>query len=315
MQRFNELSKETGVDLLNSFMVVGLKGANLLLLQDAHELDLRYDRHSLDVSLVTQQTAGAVSNLLRGQFVRWNLMDEDSADSYWGAMHASLRFSKHSRLLLVSGKSAGVTSLSAVSGRTKVDLEVAVLSPKYFNVAFRFLQLRDDSGNVGKTQWGPSDSRWLVNKLNWVYGPQANISFQLADSDWVNVDVNAASVDVTQPLQGTDFLKYVAGSKSKNADLTVFFVQKYITVDKRGFSETFLDQNICVVEDKPPLPVIKGADPFLVDLAHEVAHFLRFDENPIPLDDHHNRPNVLLSRAIQSARVDKELVKKINSPN
>ena len=161
-----------------------------------------------------------------------------------------------------------------------------MLSPKYFDIAFRFLQLRDDSGNVSKTQWGPSDARWLISKLNWIYGPQSNISFRLADADWVNVDVKADAMDLNKPLQGADFLKHAAGSKSKTANLSVFFVRNYLTVDKRGFSETFLDENISVVEDKPLLPVTQGADPFLVNLAHEVAHFLRFEEEGTREDDH-----------------------------
>lgn len=168
---------------------------------------------------------------------------------------------------------------------------------------------------MSKTQWGPSDARWLISKLNWIYGPQSNISFRLADADWVNVDVKADAMDLNKPLQGADFLKHAAGSKSKTANLSVFFVRNYLTVDKRGFSETFLDENISVVEDKPLLPVTQGADPFLVNLAHEVAHFLRFEEEGTREDDHHNRPNVLLSRGVQSARLDKQLVKKINSPH
>jgi hypothetical protein len=61
------------------------------------------------------------------------------------------------------------------------------------------------------------------------------------------------------------------------------------------------------VEENPKsLPVVDDADPFLVNLAHVVAHYLGAD--------HHDRENVLLSTGRQSTRLDRGLVLAINPP-
>jgi hypothetical protein len=129
--------------------------------------------------------------------------------------------------------------------------------------------------------------------------------------------VNSDDIDLKKPLTGQNFLKYLAGDKSKTADLTIFFVPKYISADKIGLSETFPVQGISVVEDAAAteLPVIKGADAFVVNLVHEVAHFLHFRQDASPRNIHHDRQGILLSSKLQSTRLDSGVVGLINCPD
>jgi hypothetical protein len=306
MHGFREIFKETGVDPVSHSMTVGLHGSNLVALHDAAGFDLRFDHSKLEVSQVTRETLSRASIALHRQFVLWNLAEEESARSYTAAMHAAANFGMRSRLFLVKGKVRDSAEIDAVSSRSKLELYVSVVPHLAFTVALRFLKLRDPSGAVSSTQWTPADARWLISKLNWVYGPQANVSFQLLDADWVTADVHQSD-----PLTGQEFLERVVSRKSHSADLTIFITRMYQSVDKIGVGETFVEEHVCIVMDNPPLPVTPGSDPFLVNFAHEVAHFLIDD--PGDTNYEHNRPGVLLSRGLQSTRVDMPLVNLINS--
>jgi hypothetical protein len=306
MHSFTAVFKETGVDPLNRFMVVGLRSANVVVLHDAKGVDLRVDNKKLEVHQVTREQGNNVLSAFYDQFIKWNLVAEDSMKAYWGAMHNSLNFGLHSRLLFVTGKVPGLTEIKAVYRGIPLTLEVAVVPHLFFTVAFKFLQHLDESGNMKvMTPWEPSDGRWLINKLNWIYGPQANITFEMVEADWVKID---KSLD--QPLSEKNFLNYVVKQKNKRADLTIFFVGRWKGGEASG--TYFANEQAAVVEGNPNDPVGPGADPFLVTLAHEVAHFLTFEQDSVTF--HHDRPNVLLSTGLQSTKLDKQLVFQINTP-
>jgi hypothetical protein len=82
-------------------------------------------------------------------------------------------------------------------------------------------------------------------------------------------------------------------------------------------SETFPDKGICVVEDAAAteLPVVKGSDAFVVNLAHEVAHFLNYKQGSGERNIHHDRQGILLSSKLQSARMDSGVVGLVNCPD
>jgi hypothetical protein len=287
-------------------MVVGLGDANLVGLHDAKGFDLRFDRGKLDVFQVTRDQVSRVSTILHDQFIKWNLVDEESARSYWGSMYNTLNHTSHSRLLFVNGKKNGLSEIAAVSGSTSVKIEVAVVPHLSFTVAFKFLQHLDESGQMKTlTPWDPSDGQWLIKKLNWIYGLQANISFELLDSEWVRVDKVLG-----EPLGEAAFLNFVVDKKNKNADLNVFLVGRWKGGEAGG--TYFANEKAAVVEGNPTDPVAPDSDPFLVTLAHEVAHFLTFEQ--VSAVFHHNRPDVLLSSGIQSSRLDKQLLLQVNSP-
>ena len=298
MPKFTQLLKEAGVDSPHNFMVVGLRGSNLVGLHDAKGFDLRFDHSLLEVRQLTREQFPQVSNTLYDQFIAWNLINEDSAKAFLGTMHTNV--GPRSRLLLVTGRMRGLASINAVHAGITFKLEVAVVPSQNFTVAFKFLQHPDESGNISTTRLNPSDARWLINKLNWIYGPQANISFEMVEADWVKVDKILG-----ESLNKEAFLNHIVERKNKSADLNIFFVRKWKGGEAGGTH--FPEEEAVVVEENPKsLPVVDDADPFLVNLAHEVAHYLGAD--------HHDRENVLLSRGRQSTRLDRGLVLAINPP-
>jgi hypothetical protein len=316
--KFDEVYPEAGVNPRDNFMVVGEGRANVVAVQGANGLALPAKSSKLEVSEITDgKSFSTVTNALNAQFLGWNLKDEASTKDYLAAVHGKLN-SSDLRLLYVKGGGHGETRLELGSGKTRIAMDVAVMPAKTFQIAFRFVQLTDEETREKKTKWAKSDAQDLLNILNWTYGPQANISFKLADAEPNPVTVPREKVHLEDAFFGGSFLKYVVGTKNKSADLTVFFVKDYISVDKNGLSETFQDEKACVVTDKPAIPVIKGEDSFAVNFAHEVGHFLQNVQNPEDfkngMSGHHDRENILMSRGVQSTRLDETLMKRVNKP-
>lgn len=319
MLEFKEVFKETGVDLRSSSMIVGSRTSNLVILQDAEGYRLDPKPPKIDVIQVNPTTRNQVFNALILQFKSWGVSDSD-AKTYMSVAQTLLsRFP----ILSVTGKMAGDTTITAKKGSATIPLKVTVLDHLDFDVAFKFVALRDESGNdLGTTEMKPSDADSFIDKLNWIYGLQANVSFRLTEADVAKVQIAGAGTDgLVQslakggPLTGQAFLNFVVDKKSDKADFTVFFVRNYISVDKIGFSETFWSEDACVVIDHPETSIVVpyGYDAFLVNLAHEVAHYLiDTKRGNASKDDHHSRQNILLSSSSQTTRLDKSLVDLIN---
>lgn len=329
MLEFKEVLKETGLDAFRSFMTVGLDRTNLVVLRDAKDFHPRQNGNIV-VTEVNDKTLTQVSNILTFQFNKlWGISGDD-VKRYMAAMHSFVRSPHADRLLAVSGKMIGETKIRAVNGRAGINLNLSILDHLDFDVAFRFVGLRDESGNVdlGTTEKSSSDAPSFIEKLNWVYGFQTNVSFRLADVYDVKVQIPRrgdkdqdnsqliASLQKGGPLTGSAFLKYVLAQKSEKADFTVFLVRKYLDDDKMGISKTFWKEDACVIEDHPELDGVAvpyGYDPFLVNLAHEVAHYLIDDKRgDDKLLGHHERQDVLLSQLSQTTKIDKLLVDLIN---
>jgi hypothetical protein len=308
MFRFATIYKETGVEPEEGYMAVGLKGSNLLAVMGVDEsktLDLRFDSSKFDMQAVTREGLARISGVLSEQFLRWGLVADDSAKNYWGVVPAFVTGARRARLFLVTGKVPGTFPITAVNGAAQVKLTVVVLSRARYSVAFRFVQHLDTSNRMTDlTPWNPSDARWLTNKLNWIYGPQANITFSLADADWAKVNKHFDG-----PVAEDAFKKLILGSRGQAADLAIFFVDKWKGGEAAG--TYYADTKSAVVESNPAdLPVMPGYDPIVVNLAHEVAHFLLYEELGYLPNHPHNTKN-LLSDALQSSRLGKSTLSQI----
>ncbi len=252
MPKFTELLKETGIDPQNNFMVVPLGGSNLVGLHNADGFD--YDHHRLEVNQVTREQIHRVSNNLYDQFnLTQGLVDEtDSWKAYWAAMHNSLSFGSHSRLLSVTGKMRGLTDIKAVQGGLILNLNVAVVPRDRFTVAFKFLQHLDGSGKPKiPTRWRPSDAKWLISKLNLIYGLQANIFFEMVEADLVRVDKTLG-----EPLDSKAFLSHIVKGKNQNADLNIFLVGRKWNGTEGDAGGSFRRSKLSSSQTNPKLQVL-----------------------------------------------------------
>ena len=161
---------------------IGRDRYNVVVLQDADEFRL-LPNHKLDVKEISSRDIlSNIISLLLSQFGSWNLKDSSNAKAFSDALTA--RFSKpDARLLLVKGKIKGATRLEASHGKQKLGINVFVLPPKSISVAFRFVKVSDSAGNPLDRVKDASQNQALLNVLNWTFAPQANVSFDLADTD------------------------------------------------------------------------------------------------------------------------------------
>ena len=78
----------------------------------------------------------------------------------------------------VTAKGTGVPEFKATRGNISVKLDVGLLPRKDFKIAFKFLRQLDSSGKeINATKWKPEDAPWMLTRLNWTFGAQANIFF------------------------------------------------------------------------------------------------------------------------------------------
>ena len=310
MPGFKEVFRETGVPQPD-FMVVPHKGENLVWFAGARGGGVSFSPDpKISIHAVRERDVSRIA----GDYVRRHATGmglsavEDARKALWAAMFAILH-SNPGDLLLVSGKSPGWSRIKATHGGKTTILDVAVTKSQWIDISFRFLRHRDANGNlVPDTIWSPDDASKWVAGLNWIYGPQVNVSFDLWDAEWVTL--NQAP---SQPISRNVFLNDIVGQKPAGPDLTVFLVGEWGGGYSGHTGGTFFhDVDAAVVTDRPSHPEIaKTIDPFMLSLAHEIAHSLRKERG---FFGHHDRPNVLLSRGIQSLRLDKQLVMDINPP-
>jgi hypothetical protein len=309
MPRFTALQRETGFDPLTNFLVVGEGRSSFVVLHDARVENLKFDTTKLEVRAVTRADFSRHANVLYDQFIGWGLVNEESARGFMGAMHSAAGGAGQTHLLSVRGKVRSQSRLRATRRGVTAEVLVAVLPRKVLTVALRFVQhLNASGGMITLSRWTPSDRQWLANKLNWIYGPQLNITFDVIDADWARIEQRLGN-----PIDDATFLRHIVHKKHPSADLTIFFVgNRWKSSASEAAGTMFYDEDAAVVVDDAKLPVAAGADPFLVTLAHEVAHYLRDAQSGFR--GHHLRPGVLLSDATESTALDKQLVYDINPP-
>ena len=259
---------------------------------------------------MTRADFSRYANLLQDQFITWGVVSEESARGFVGKVHGAAAYTGgQAHLLSVRGRVRSQSRIQATRRGVTTEVLVAVVPQKTVTVALRFVQHRDASGAmITLSRWTPSDRRWLASKLNWVYGPQLNITFDVLDAEWARVDQHLG-----HPIDDATFLRHIVHKKHPSADLTVFFLGNGWRSNKSEVAGTmFYDEDAAVVVDDAQIPVTEGADPFVVTLAHEVAHYLRDAQSGFR--GHHDRTGVLLSGGTESTVLDKQLVYEINPP-
>ena len=123
----------------------------------------------------------------------------------------------------VTARGTDVPELKATRGNISVKLDVALLPRKDFKIAFKFLRQLDSSGKeINATRWKPEDAPWMLTRLNWTFGAQANIFFTQVEADWFPV-----KKALGPKISREDFRTHIVPHKTKGADITCFLVGDY----------------------------------------------------------------------------------------
>jgi hypothetical protein len=167
------------------------------------------------------------------------------------------------RLLLVEGKRRGRGTLAVKSGGAEASIQVWVREPKRIQIAFHLLKDLGPDGKVRqRTTWNEAAASEWVARLNDIYTPQTNISFQLHAATWLPVK---QTLPDRLALKDWTSLKIAPPA---GVPLNIFLVGTWIGDGNDPLGSFIKATKDIVLDDR------KSTDQFVTTLAHEFGHFL-----------------------------------------
>ncbi|MGA7930651.1 MAG: hypothetical protein WCA20_32220 [Candidatus Sulfotelmatobacter sp.] len=217
------------------------------------------------------------------------------------------------RIINITSDSSGIdnreVTATNMSPHNVVRLTVAVLKQKVVTISIRPTQVRDDHGNWVSFN-APVDPQSLLEQMNSIWGPQANIVFklpELARTDPASIDglspeakfdlsmVDKALKENTEP---PPWFKSFANSKDPAADLTMFLVRRVFHGGEPVKGTTRLGAGLSWISD----------DRSDRTMAHEAGHFLLGEPGHPPPDD----PDFLMPEGGPGRKIPYSLATSLN---
>jgi hypothetical protein len=256
MARFEEVVRNRGVDSAlpgHEWMMVPHKGDNLISLADG------------DGYVVAEPG--------RGRLTIREVTKEYMAEVRQALGPLSVLLPPNTRVFRVGGRATGETTLVATKGSQRAALTVSVHPKRLYKIAFYFLQDRGAAGAATqRTAFSPTAARGWVASLNEVFGPQANIWFELGRSEYLPLAGLGAAVG-----SPSDLAALAATRAASGAPITVFVAGPRIVSVDRSEPLGFYDQpsKVIVVQDQFVADPWAGRTaPMLKTIAHEIGHYL-----------------------------------------
>ncbi|MBC7842844.1 MAG: hypothetical protein H7099_11050 [Gemmatimonadaceae bacterium] len=303
MARFVQMLQKSGVFADQNFMIVPQGGFNLVYLRDSAGFQIMHDRRLKVHDVKADQVERIATEYLRAR--EGSPGSIDRLLQLRTVMHNSVNKSARGKLLQVWANGSGIPVLTAKSGTVSLKLDVAILRRKEYTVSFKFLKHTMPAGALvpATTLTTESTSTWM-NKLNWIFGAQANVYFKSIDAAWVTLRTTAS-----QPMTFEEFEQSLIPHKHKDAALTCFLVGKYKGANSGSEAAgTYSPSHkVCVLDDGPTHGIFDDLnfDSFIGVMAHEFTHFAG--------GNHHNRGRFLMSHGIETLDFDKQLVVELNA--
>jgi hypothetical protein len=259
---FREVLPNSGVDEHTATgkagIIVPLKGSNVVMLQDGP--DLKVDTTFKPMLAVDEIKDSHYFASLAGTLSPGNSIDM----AYILAMLKSraMRIFKITGNALVGLDKATVRATGSKKAGPDPTLKVIVLRERPVTVAIRQVQVRDD--NSKWVDYGRKvNAQSLVDRMNAIWKPQANVTFTLSKADSVQVDTlrpNSAGAEIQNKYLHADLM----GHKDPKANLTFFMVKRAYDGGKVVGGVTDAEAGYTII----------GDDRDDVTLAHEAGHYL-----------------------------------------
>jgi hypothetical protein len=260
---FREVFPYAGVDehtpAGNVGIVVPLKGANVVLLADGPDLKVE----------AIPKLAVQVDEIRDPQYYTALANAQNPGKGIDIAYTMAMLKRGTYRIFKITGNSvpgldaAWVKALNPRTSRVEATLKVLVLRQLTVKIAIRPVQVLDGQKNVVSFTDAPFDPQVLLQQMNSIWTPQANVVFQLGRTDPALIDglsPKADGADITSPALSESF----QCMKDAGAALTAFLVRR--AYDGR-------DWVLGVTKAKDGFALI-GDNRSPNTLAHEAGHFL-----------------------------------------
>jgi hypothetical protein len=264
---------------------IPLGGEALVMLQDAKGARLQYDRNCLKVTEVDPDIAYAELISYVVHLGVWGDVSDGLVHSIEPAMTKELHDGS-SKLYSVEGK---VVCKSDLGTGTNGDIDKTNPSvfvfpkPRTYKVSFRFLAQQAKYPNATWTRRNTTEVDAWISHLNWIYGSQAGIKFELGTTE---------PFDSLDPLTSQIYRQhqkaYFEPRRDNKADITVFLPGYFnFKGDSNVHAETYHPPDwgeppdkgswVIRIADDPDYNYIKYPDRFISALAHELSHAIRND--------------------------------------
>jgi hypothetical protein len=264
MAKFEEIERNSGVDRLKS-------GAGWIMVPNGK-------------SNIVRLTGGAgfgLKTVEGANKVRIAEIHKDKHGDEVGRINVPF-IGKDDKLLRITGLHQGPGKIVATKGSDKAELEFSVHGSRTFNVSFFFLSdLDGQNRSTPRSSFLPKDATGWVEQLNQVYGPQANIWFELGK----NMPLAISGLDKVVTSSHAKMLAehkdtQVASGKTKEskAPIRVFLAGPELRSDDKSEPLGFYNipnKVILLKDQKEPAPSSGGPTSLMLKtLAHEIGHFL-----------------------------------------
>ncbi len=146
--------------------------------------------------------------------------------------------------------------------KVEATLKVTVLKRKRVKIAIRPVQVRDEKGTPVNSSEKATDPKVLLEQMNDIWTPQANVVFELSKTDPVIVDrlKPGQEADITDKALKADLID----KKDSAADLTFFLVKRAVNKTSKDLGVTNSEAGISLISD----------DRSDSTMAHEAGHYL-----------------------------------------
>lgn len=256
MAKFVEVARNRGVDSWKpglEWMMVPQGGSNLVCLQDAdgYTVQERKNKQKLDIKKLNSSDA------------------HSAVGSDYGRLKAG------STVYRITGKPKvdRETWIDATNGKDTASIHVVIHDRLELSVAFFFLQ---DKGAKGpRSKYSPKDVDGWMERLNNIYGLQANMWFSKASADLLPLD------GLSETFGSDKDIEQIKGKKASGDVISVFLAGEKIVTKEKDYPLGFFDltAKVVVVKDQTE------SKNTLKTIAHEIGH-QRYDKRNLPGDPH-----------------------------
>ena len=251
---FREVTADSGVDenlpTGGQGIVVPSGGSTLVILQDCRGLDVRSTIPSkvyVYEFKTRQERAGAVRNASNPSEAM-RRFDDDSWRIFRVKADSPVGFDK-----------VRVEAKKTKAGKAEATLKVIVLDKKTVKVAIRPAQVRDGKQLV--SLGNAADAQKLLDEMNAIWNPQANVYFELGRTDAATIEGLSPQADA---IEMQKLPKGFLDERDSRSALTFFLVRKVTDGGTADKGATNAKERVSLIADSRSDST----------MAHEAGHFL-----------------------------------------